>query len=78
MLCNTLESREEVLNIWNSESAPESDSTPHINIGSQFQSTIPALRKSIPFSNQEPLKEQLLWGLPTDTYNDNEGEFAIL
>ncbi|KAJ9581309.1 hypothetical protein L9F63_023515, partial [Diploptera punctata] len=44
-----------------SDCAPESDATPHINIGQEFQCAIPAWNPDREKANREPSYEHLLW-----------------
>ncbi|XP_030764094.1 flocculation protein FLO11 isoform X2 [Sitophilus oryzae] len=65
---------------WNSDPIPETDSTPHINIGSQYQCSLPSY-KSVPRRiSPEPAYEDLLWdpgiGICTDSEVDMYLEFA--
>ncbi|KAF2898801.1 hypothetical protein ILUMI_07375, partial [Ignelater luminosus] len=73
----TSETREDILSIWNNESVPESDSTPHINIGPQFQCSVPPCAKSMHHVDQEPNREYLLWGPSGGTYADNEVDMYL-
>lgn len=43
------------------DTIPESDSTPHINVGPQYQCTIPPRIKMTGKDNREPNYEHLLW-----------------
>ncbi|XP_025830950.1 uncharacterized protein LOC108738669 isoform X2 [Agrilus planipennis] len=58
-------------NCWNTESIPESDSTPHINMGSKFQSSIPSLQHRY-FVEREQCKENLVWAPKNDNLTENE------
>ncbi|XP_076267674.1 uncharacterized protein LOC143200833 isoform X3 [Rhynchophorus ferrugineus] len=65
---------------WNNDPTPETDSTPHINIGLQYQCSIPSY-KSVPRrTSPEPAYEDLLWdpgiGMCTDSEVDMYLEFA--
>jgi hypothetical protein len=44
-----------------SDSAPESDATPHVNIGPQFQCSIPQWSPDREKANRDPSYEHLLW-----------------
>jgi hypothetical protein len=44
-----------------SDSAPDSDATPHVNIGPEFQCSIPQLNPDREKANREPSYEHLLW-----------------
>lgn len=44
-----------------SDSAPESDATPHVNIGPQFQCNIPQWSPDREKANRDPSYEHLLW-----------------
>uniref|UniRef100_A0A1Y1LPB3 Transcriptional-regulating factor 1 n=2 Tax=Photinus pyralis TaxID=7054 RepID=A0A1Y1LPB3_PHOPY len=70
------ENREDAYNVWNNESIPESDSTPHINIGSQFQCHPPPCRKGLSRVDLEPNREFLLWN-PSCTLSDNEVDMYL-
>ncbi|KAF5271731.1 hypothetical protein FQA39_LY08054 [Lamprigera yunnana] len=72
-----IENRDDVFNIWNNESIPESDSTPHINIGSHFQCSVPPYHKSLIRIDQEPNSEYLLWDPSVGAYSDNEVDMYL-
>ena len=44
-----------------SDSAPESDATPHVNVGPQFQCSIPQWNPDREKANRDPSYEHLLW-----------------
>jgi hypothetical protein len=45
----------------NMDCAPESDATPHVNIGPEFQCNIPQWNPDREKANREPSYEHLLW-----------------
>ncbi|XP_068893870.1 uncharacterized protein [Tenebrio molitor] len=46
---------------WSSDPIPESDSTPHVNVGAQFQCAVPPFTSAPNRTNPEPTYEDLLW-----------------
>ncbi|KAK4885195.1 hypothetical protein RN001_001466 [Aquatica leii] len=72
-----LENREDNFNVWNNESIPESDSTPHINIGPQFQCSVPLCQNGVLRVNQESSHDYLLWGPSISSYSDNEVDMYL-
>lgn len=66
---------EEAGNLWSNESIPETDSTPHINVGHRFQCDIPAYRSSAK-TNPDSCYEDLLWDPGITKCTDSEGKYA--
>ncbi|XP_060525589.1 uncharacterized protein LOC132701551 isoform X3 [Cylas formicarius] len=62
---------------WTNDPIPETDSTPHINIGPQFQCTIPSFTLSRNRTNPEPMHEDLLWDPGINNCSDNEVEMYL-
>lgn len=67
---------DETGNFWNNESVPESDSTPHINIGPHFQCNIPARCYSNNKTNPDSCYEDLLWDPGITKCSDAEGKYV--
>lgn len=61
--------------LWSSDPIPETDSTPHVNIGSQFQCTIPPVMSSMNRSSLEPCHEDLLWDPGINNCTDGESKY---
>lgn len=66
---------EESGNWNNNEKIPESDSTPHINVGSQFQCTVPPCRPVPNRISREPSYEDLLWDPGINNCTDTESKY---
>lgn len=66
---------EEVASTWCNESVPESDSTPHINVGPKFQCSIPAVMPSYHRVTQDRSPEDLLWDPGILQCSDSEGTY---
>lgn len=62
--------------VWNSDPIPETDSTPHVNIGPQFQCSIPPLMSSANRNNPQPCHEDLLWD-PGINCSDAESKYIL-
>lgn len=61
-----------------SESIPENDSTPHINVGYQYQCTIPPCKFGREKDDREPTYEHLLWDPGINTIcTETEGIFLL-
>lgn len=58
---------------WSNEPIPETDSTPHVNIGTQFQCNIPPFTSAPNRANPEPTYEDLLWDPGINNCTDSEG-----
>ncbi|KAJ8928443.1 hypothetical protein NQ314_019032, partial [Rhamnusium bicolor] len=69
--------KDEGLN-WNSEPIPESDSTPHINIGTQFQCNVPPFTSAPNRTNLEPTYEDLLWDPGINNCTDSEATMWLI
>lgn len=67
-----LDCEEAGANLWSNESIPESDSTPHINVGPRFQCSIQGANKA----NPEPCHEDLLWDPGITKCTDAEGKYT--
>lgn len=63
---------DEIGNLWSNESIPESDSTPHINMGAQFQCSIPARCHT----TNKTSPEDLLWDPGITKCTDAEGKYT--
>lgn len=62
-----------------SDSAPESDATPHMNIGPQFQCSIPQWNPDREKANREPSYEHLLWDPGISKFcTDAEGNLSVI
>lgn len=59
---------------WSNDPIPETDSTPHINVGPQFQCTIPPLSSIPDRTSSEPTHEDLLWDPGINGCSDSEGK----
>lgn len=70
-----LDAHDEPLSSWGNDSAPESDSTPHINVGREFQCSIPPFMPGYNRPNQESSHEDLLWDPGINKCTDSEGEY---
>lgn len=67
---------DEMNNFWSNESIPESDSTPHINIGPHFQCRIPSRSyNSSNKMNPDSCYEDLLWDPGITKCSDTEGKY---
>ncbi|XP_074037248.1 uncharacterized protein isoform X4 [Leptinotarsa decemlineata] len=62
---------------WNSDPVPESDSTPHVNIGSHFQCKIPHFTSAPKRSSPEPSYEDLLWDPGISSCTDSEVDMYL-
>lgn len=62
--------------VWNSDPTPETDSTPHVNIGHQFQCTIPPITSSSNRSSLEACHEDLLWDPGINNCTDAESKYC--
>lgn len=60
-------------NNWN-EPVPESDSTPHINVGPQFQCKIPLCNQDNRHA-RKPHREDLLWDPGISNSTDSESTY---
>lgn len=65
---------EEDSNCWSSDPIPETDSTPHVNVGPQFQCRIPPFTAVPNRVNPEPAYEDLLWDPGISGCTDAEGK----
>ncbi|XP_044744094.1 uncharacterized protein LOC123306258 isoform X2 [Coccinella septempunctata] len=61
LYCNIKAKNDDEVNSWSNEPIPETDSTPHINIGSQFQCRIPPFMEMPDRYYRERKHESLLW-----------------
>ncbi|XP_018579373.1 uncharacterized protein LOC108917312 isoform X2 [Anoplophora glabripennis] len=62
---------------WSSEPIPETDSTPHVNIGAQFQCNIPPFTSAPNRANPEPTYEDLLWDPGINNCTDSEVDMYL-
>lgn len=63
----------------NMDSAPESDATPHMNIGPEFQCSIPKWNPDREKANREPSYEHLLWDPGISKFcTDAEGKLCLI
>ncbi|RZC33533.1 mucin-12, partial [Asbolus verrucosus] len=62
---------------WSNDPIPESDSTPHINVGPQFQCAIPPFTSAPNRTNPEPTYEDLLWDPGINGCTDNEVDMYL-
>ncbi|CAH1983323.1 unnamed protein product [Acanthoscelides obtectus] len=62
---------------WSSDPIPETDSTPHVNIGSQFQCKIPMFSSTPNRSSHEPSYEDLLWDPGIANCTDSEVDMYL-
>ncbi|XP_044266026.1 uncharacterized protein LOC123012213 isoform X5 [Tribolium madens] len=62
---------------WSNDPIPESDSTPHINVGSQFQCTIPPFTSPPSRTNPDPTHEDLLWDPGISGCTDSEVDMYL-
>ncbi|KAJ8958723.1 hypothetical protein NQ318_016451, partial [Aromia moschata] len=62
---------------WSSEPIPESDSTPHVNIGPQFQCSVPPFTSVPNRINPEPSYEDLLWDPGINNCIDSEVDMYL-
>lgn len=69
-----LTDNEEATSSWSNESIPESDSTPHINVGNDFQCIIPPCSLGYGRPSQESNHEDLLWDPGINKHTDSEGK----
>lgn len=61
-------------NVWSNEPIPETDSTPHINVGAQFQCRIPSFMSEPDRYYREKKQDFLLWDPGIQKNTDNEGK----
>ncbi|XP_057664122.1 mucin-5AC isoform X3 [Diorhabda carinulata] len=62
---------------WNSDPIPESDSTPHVNVGSQFQCKIPSFSSAPNRGSSESTYEDLLWDPGISNCTDSEVDMYL-
>ncbi|KAJ8925961.1 hypothetical protein NQ315_009814 [Exocentrus adspersus] len=62
---------------WSSEPIPETDSTPHVNVGPQFQCTVPPFTSVPNRTNLEPTYEDLLWDPGINNCTDSEVDMYL-
>ncbi|XP_072389156.1 uncharacterized protein [Diabrotica undecimpunctata] len=62
---------------WNNDSIPESDATPHVNVGSKFQCNIPQFYSIPNRGKSEPPYEDLLWDPGINNCTDNEVDMYL-
>lgn len=76
---NVLENGNESNNPTSNDSTPESDSTPHINVGAQYQcNSLPKCQSGKEKDDREP-SEHLLWNPEIGNLcTDSEGNFTKL
>lgn len=76
MACkNIILDHEEMSGPWGNESIPETDSTPHINVGQQFQCKVPPFISSSNKYSTDPCYEDLLWDPGISGCSDAEGNY---
>lgn len=63
---------------WSNEPIPESDSTPHVNIGSQYQCKISNFSPNPDRSSPDPTHEDLLWDPGINSCTDSEGKYQAM
>ncbi|CAH1185966.1 unnamed protein product [Phyllotreta striolata] len=63
--------------IWNNEPIPESDSTPHVNVGPQYQCTISNFFSNPDRTSPEPTHEDLLWDPGINNCTDSEVDMYL-
>ncbi|KAG5878830.1 hypothetical protein JTB14_023953 [Gonioctena quinquepunctata] len=62
---------------WSNDPVPESDSTPHVNVGSQFQCKIPHFTSATRRSSPVPCYEDLLWDPGISSCTDSEVDMYL-
>jgi hypothetical protein len=63
----------------NMDCAPESDAMPHMNIGPEFQCSIPQWNPDREKANREPSYEHLLWDPGISKFcTDGEGKLVLI
>ncbi|CAH0550552.1 unnamed protein product [Brassicogethes aeneus] len=76
-LFNGIKNKNEENSIWSCEPIPETDSTPHINVGPKFQCNIPVFQSVPDRLSPVPKHEDLLWDPGINNCSDSEVEIYL-
>ncbi|KAK9869215.1 hypothetical protein WA026_002966 [Henosepilachna vigintioctopunctata] len=77
LYCNIKAKSEDECGNWSNEPVPETDSTPHINVGTQFQCRIPTFSEMPDRYYRERKHEDLLWDPGIRRCTDNEVDMYL-